>query len=205
MELLNSIPQDLHDIAHCGLAIGMGAFRTGEIDLACTYRPDWQNEYFQNGWMHIDPVVNQGLVQHGVSDWPMLQDQTSPVLTAAHDFGLTGGLVISSEVAGNLCIGGISTPKQLSEATRSHALAKLREAHYSALGNKALLLTPEQKNLVYLFANGYRAKQVAHILDVAEETIKQRKTAIRKAIGVENFLTAVNICSYAGLTIHPTN
>lgn len=205
MQLLKHTPHDLHNISDHGFAIGVGSFRTGQIDLACTYRPDWQEEYFKNGWMKIDPVVKQGALQRGLSEWPDQSRQPSPVLDAARDFGLTGGLVLSNEIAGNICIGGISTPRQLSETTKIHALAKLREMHYAALAANAMLLSPEHKNLVYLFANGYRAKQVAHILDIAEDTIKQRKTAIRKAIGVENFLSAVNICSYAGITIHPTN
>ena len=195
---------DLLDIADCGLAIGIGSFSSGELGLFTNYPTEWQKQYFELDGLSYDPVPAIGMRKLGLSEW----DNSKPnnhFTEAAYAHGLTGGIVFSQKIGGNHMIAGLSVKKSLSTISQKHAISLLREYHYQHLAKKTNSLSIEQKELVFLFANGLRAKQIAAHFGVSEATIKQRKLAVQNLLGVTNFLVAINICAYAGLTIHPIN
>ena len=205
MDIRDTIPETISDIATTGLAIGIGDFKSGQVDIASTYRPDWQETYFANEWMMRDPVVMTGLTHLGVSEWPSLDQTDSRVLKAASDFGIRSGLVLATEISGNRCVAGLSTSQPVSAAARQEAIRALREMHFETLMARAHALTLAQKDLVFLFANGHLAKEVAEIMQISVHTVKQRKLFIQRHIGVNSFMAVVNVCACAGLTIHPIN
>lgn len=205
MDIQNSIPAIISDIATTGLAIGVGDFASGNVDIISTYRQDWQEAYFSNDWMAADPVVETGLRQVGVSPWPSIGATNSRVMKAAADFGIHSGLVLATEIAGSRCVAGLSTPGNVSLAAREEAIRALREMHLRNLTARAEGLSNSQKDLVYLFANGYLGKQVSEIMQISIDTVKQRKLAIQRQLGVNSFMAVVNVCACAGLTIHPIN
>jgi|GEM_PF-3915342 len=205
MNIRDNIPETISDIATTGLAIGIGDFKSGKVDIASTYRSDWQETYFANDWMMRDPVVTTGLTKLGVTEWPSLDQSESHVLKAASDYGIRSGLVLATEIAGNRCVAGLSTSQTVSEVARKGAIRALREMHLENLMARAQSLTLTQKDLVFLFANGHLAKEVAEIMQISVDTVKQRKSFIQRHIGVNSFMAVVNVCACAGLTIHPTN
>lgn len=205
MRLISKVPDDLGSIANNGLAIGVGQFSTGNVDVFTNYPTEWQSAYDANGWISDDPVVRAGATTTGCFDWPELDPRTSDFASAAMDSGLHSGLLVANEIGGNRCIAGLACDKPLSAAARAHAETVVRNFHLETLTERASNLRPAQKELVYLFANGFRAKEVANLFDISEDTIKQRKQLIQRQIGVNNFLVVVNICARAGITFHPIN
>ncbi|MBD8894023.1 autoinducer binding domain-containing protein [Roseibium litorale] len=202
MRTIDTPDSDLLNIGDCGLAIGIGLFSSSEPGLFTNYPLQWQEQYFELDGLSCDPVLVTGMRYPGWNSW----DNRAPndaFSEAAYAHGLTGGIVFSQNIGGNRMIAGLSLRKQLSETSKNRAISLLREYHYQDLALKAHSLSKPQKELVFLFANGLRAKQVAAHFGTSEAAIKQRKLAIQKSIGVSSFLVVINICSYAGLTIHP--
>jgi DNA-binding CsgD family transcriptional regulator len=200
---IQSTNQTIGDIAANGFAIGYGNFACGDITAQSSYPEEWQGLYLENNWLFDDPVVRTGLTTPGLSSWSR-QDFDDPAFRdAASDFNLTTGTVISHEVDGHRCILGIAHTGQLTEAAEDAAQNALRELHHTHLRNRALQLSTTQRELVYLFANGHKAKRVAAHFGVSEDAIKQRKQIIQRVVGVNSFISAVSICATAGLTIHP--
>lgn len=202
MIVSNMVPDALGEIAQNGLALGLGDFRSDNVKVFTNYHPEWQELYAKNGWFRKDPVVASALTGSEVRDWSTLNSNQNPVMAAAREFGLHDGLVASSEIGGNKCIAGLSFDKPLSRSARRQVQASVNKIHRDHLVERALELTPAQKDLVYLFANGFRAKQAADIFEVSEEAIKQRKLGIQGKLGVNNFMVVVNICAMAGITFH---
>ncbi|MEX0302871.1 MAG: autoinducer binding domain-containing protein, partial [Leisingera sp.] len=91
------------------MAIGLGNFRTGQVQALTNYASDWQALYQENGWIQQDPVVAAGLRSTGLMHWSHAVSPKSQFTEAASDFGLRSGFVIASDVGGNRCIAGIST------------------------------------------------------------------------------------------------
>lgn len=205
MDFTSRIPDELANIADTGAAIGVGNFLTGQVSVSCNYRPDWQELYQSKGWVSKDPVVMAGLQGSDITRWPLISETLSPVLMAAHDFGIRSGIIISDDVSGSKCIAGLSSGRLPSKATRQQAQFLVREMHLDHLANKALNLTVKQKELVYLFATGKRSAEVGFIMGISISTINQYKTTITGSLGLNSFIAAINICARAGLTYHPIN
>lgn len=203
MKFFSTAPGELCDMARNGMAIGIGHFSTGDIDVFTNYTQEWQNAYNTNGWITKDPVVATGLHRTGCYDWPAMEPDSNAFTAAAFDSGLRTGIVISQEIAGNRCIAGLCNDTPLSDAARNSAARAVRELHLDYLASRAVTLSQAQKDLVYLFANGFRAKQAADLFEISEDAIKQRKLSIQKHFGVNSFMVVINICARAGLTFHP--
>ncbi len=200
-----SIGEDLGNLAACGMAVGVGDFQSGNIDLFSNYPEEWQSLYFSKGLMKQDPIVHAGLTQLGCNAWPALNQRNQVFMGAAHDHGLRDGIVVSNLIGGSRCIAGIATSSEANATERQTALAALRGLHLDYLTERATSLSTSQKELVYMFANGLRGKEIAALYGVSEQAIKQRKLHIQKHIGVNNFLVVVNVCARAGITFHLTS
>jgi DNA-binding NarL/FixJ family response regulator len=122
---------------------------------------------------------------------------------AACDLGLNKGTIVAHEIDGHRCLLGLAHSSPISLSAESAAEHAVRKLHFRHLCARAQTLSSTQKELVYLFANGYKAKQVAAHFEISEDAIKQRKQIIQRVIGVNSFISTVNICSSAGITIHP--
>ncbi|UWQ77628.1 LuxR C-terminal-related transcriptional regulator [Leisingera sp. S132] len=203
MQFFSDVPADLSDIAPHGLALGIGSFRTGQIDVHTTYSNEWQGLYHERGWLTQDPAVTSGLSGPGIHQWDAESIQDADFKDACFGYGLKSGTSITDTIAGSSCLVGLTINKAPSEAATEAATRAVREAHMGYLTTKAQLLLPQHIDVVYLAAKGYRAKEISAKLDISEETVKQRKTAVQSKIGVNNFTAAVNICAIAGLTLHP--
>ena len=198
----------LLNMAPAGLAIGIGAFRENAFDLTCTYSPQWQDLYFRLGGLAADPVVANGLTRNGLFKWsmqhPALVTGPKDFFTAAHDFAMTSGIAYASEIAGSRLIAGIPAAT-LSSAGTSLLPHLLRTHHLDVLTRKTEALREEQKLLIQLFAQGLRAKEVAYMLQVSEDTIKQRKLRIQAQIGVNNFNAVLALAGRCGFAFHLLN
>ncbi|MBL1435655.1 MAG: autoinducer binding domain-containing protein [Rhodobacteraceae bacterium] len=199
------VPDVILDIADTGAAIGVGNFLSGEVDVHCSYRADWQSLYQQKGWIAEDPVVMMGLSQTGAMHWPELNQNASPVMRAAADFGINKGIIISTEIAGSRCIAGLSTSSALSGIAKKQAQHAVREMHLNQLTLKAEKLTARQREIVYFFASGHSSRNVAAIMGISNSTINQYKKTITNNIGVRTWIAAINICARTGMTYHLTN
>lgn len=200
MNFVDGASDILSDIAANGFAAGMGNFLSGDIEVHTNYRNDWQALYQKHRMVERDPVVLIGIRHSGVTDWPQPADTDNEVIRRAADFGIRNGITVANSIGGNRLIVGLSADRPLSKSARDAAFETIQETHISQLIIRAEALSEAQKDLVALFANGFRAKQVAEFFEVSEEAIKQRKGVIQNKIGVTSFLTVVNICAMAGLT-----
>ncbi|WP_435659723.1 response regulator transcription factor [Leisingera caerulea] len=203
MQFFPDVPADLSDVAPHGLALGIGSFRTGQIDVFTTYSTEWQSLYHERKWLNRDPAVISGLRGPGVHHWTAETIQDPEFKDACFGYGLKSGTSITDTIAGSSCLVGLTTNDTPSDAAIEAATRAVREAHMGYLTSKAQLLHPQHIDVVYLAAKGYRAKEISAKLEISEETVKQRKASIQSRIGVNNFTAAVNICAIAGLTLHP--
>ncbi|MFY0623877.1 MAG: autoinducer binding domain-containing protein [Pelagimonas sp.] len=190
----HSAPAELTEIATKGLAIGTGNFHTQEVEVSTSYDTEWTNLYNSNGWIAIDPAVKLGMSCLGTHEWA-LDPRTNDFAKTAHDFGLSQGIAISSNIGGNRCIVGMCLDSPPSASTISAAKHATQRHHLAHLTAKARSLSQQQKDLVFLFSMGLRSKEVAAEFGISEDAVKQRKLTILKHIGANNFLVAVNVCS----------
>lgn len=71
---------------------------------------------------------------------------------------------------------------------------------HAALGSPAAMeLTPRQREILALTAQGLAAKQVARCLNISPKTVEQHKTRIFAKLGVPNQTAAVSIALQGGL------
>ncbi|KXF92236.1 MULTISPECIES: helix-turn-helix transcriptional regulator [Phaeobacter] len=203
MHFFSDVPDLLFDVAPQGFALGVGSFKTGEIDVHTSYSEQWQELYHNRGWLAQDPAVTSGLRGPGVHQWDATSITEPDFKDACFGYGLRSGSSITDTVAGSLCLVGLTTQKDLTDAASQAACRAVRQAHMGYLTSKARLLHAQHIDVVYLAAKGLRAKEISAKLDISEETVKQRKTTVQRQIGVNNFVAAVNICAIAGLTLHP--
>ena len=201
MHFVDNASELLADVADQGFAVGLGDFSSKDVDVHTNYRSDWRNLYFDQGWITQDPVVMTGMRTLGFSEWPDPAKSQNIVIRTAADHGIAGGVTISNRVGGHSCIVGLSLNKPLTKAARSKISKTIQRNHIHHLIARTEILSTNQVDLVALFANGLRAKQVAELFEVSEEAIKQRKSTIQNQLGVNNFLVVVNLCAMAGLTL----
>lgn len=192
LQLSNDL-QTIGNVASNGFAVGIGNFSTGQIVAESTYRDDWQQLYNARRWFLIDPTIKGAIAAPGVSHWEPAAN--SPVLSAAQDHGCGAGLSISHQIAGSWIIAGLATETDPSPAAIQAAREELEALHWKTLAARVAGLTPEQRDLVQMFAAGDRAKNVAAALCISEDAIKQRKQTIQRALGVNSFLTVVHLCA----------
>lgn len=201
MHFIDTSSELLGNIAENGFAVGLGLFQRGDVTVHTNYRQDWQQFYMKRGLMMRDPVVTDGLRRPGFSLWPEASETTNVVIRSATDFGIGRGMTYSSRLAGQHCLVGLSREKPLSNAERKTIIETVRANHVDHLIAQTEKLSPQQCELVELFANGHRAKDVARHFAISENAVKQRKLTIERKLGVANFLCVINICAMSGLTI----
>lgn len=205
MTVFPNVPIQLQNLSAHGMGFSVGSFKTGEVDVFTSYSETWQNLYSKKNWFGADPAIAASMRGPGLHSWHATESGDPDFIDACRDFRLDSGLVVTDEISGSTCVTGLTTNKEVSEAERREIIRCTRIAHLDHLKNRALSLSQDQKDLVYLFANGHRAKEVAAIYNLSEDGIKQRKLTIQRTIGVNNFLVVVNICAQAGITLHPIN
>ncbi|WP_057465647.1 autoinducer binding domain-containing protein [Pseudovibrio sp. POLY-S9] len=198
------IDEHFLDICNDGFAIGVGCFKSNNIDLLTTYSADWQNQYFDLGGLTKDPVVAFGTQYTGLHHWTN-DAPSNDFLAAARDHNLHHGLAFSTVIAGNRLIAGISRQVVFTDAEKAVIQTLLREYHLNKLCQRMLHLSPTQKILVQLTAQGFRAKEIAFHFNVSEATIKQRKSKIQDIIGINNFTCITSLAARAGFAFNPIN
>ena len=123
--------------------------------------------------MHADPTLATQAFKEGVSAYVLKSSPASEIVTAIQE-ALRGRVYISPAVAGDI----------LGELTRSHDQpAKL-----------AAELTPRQKEVLQLIAEGKSPKEIATILNVSPRTVEFHKYRIMETIGVR---TIAELTRYA--------
>jgi DNA-binding NarL/FixJ family response regulator len=123
--------------------------------------------------MHADPTLATQAFKEGVSAYVLKSSPASEVVTAIQE-ALRGRVYISPAVAGGI----------LGELTRSHEQPlKL-----------APELTPRQKEVLQLIAEGKAPKEIAAILNVSPRTVEFHKYRIMEAIGAR---TIAELTRYA--------
>ncbi|OKL45031.1 hypothetical protein A3843_05450 [Pseudovibrio exalbescens] len=193
----NAMDENFKLIAYQGYAIGKGRFTMGEVDLETTYSAEWQSEYFAMNGLKYDPVVIFGLNNTGLIEWQITNPNNS-FLSAAYARDIKAGIAFSSCIGGNRLIAGVARTKPFSQAEKQKVHQLLTGYHLEELCNRTLALQPLQKELIQLASSGHKAKEIAHHFRVSEDAIKQRKKAIQRHIGVDNFATVVALAARAG-------
>ena len=123
--------------------------------------------------MHADPTLATEGFKAGVSAYVLKSSPASEVVTAIQE-ALRGRIYISPAVAGDI----------LGELTRSHDQpVKL-----------APELTPRQREVLQLIAEGKSPKEIAAILDVSPRTVEFHKYRIMETIGAR---TIAELTRYA--------
>ena len=122
--------------------------------------------------MHADPTLATQAFKEGVSAYVLKSSPASEIVTAIQE-ALRGRIYISPAVAGGI----------LGELMRSHEQpVKLAE------------LTPRQREVLQLIAEGKSPKEIAAILNVSPRTVEFHKYRIMETIGAR---TIAELTRYA--------
>ncbi|MCA0905152.1 LuxR family transcriptional regulator [Ruegeria marisrubri] len=173
----------LHDIADDGVAIGFGFGQNGQPgEHFCTYSQAWQDHYWSNGLIYKDPVIAFGATNLGVLRWSDAEDSgPDNAVFQARDFGMKDGLVISVQVDGERAIAGLATASRPSDADISEARAIVAALQAIKAGEPKISLTPRQKDILRLIADGASAASAAHELKIDESTVNfHKREALKK-------------------------
>lgn len=123
--------------------------------------------------MHADPTLATQAFKEGVSAYVLKSSPASEIVTAIQE-ALRGRVYISPAVAGDI----------LDELTRT----------YERPVKLAAELTPRQKEVLQLIAEGKSPKEIAAILNVSPRTVEFHKYRIMKTIGAR---TIAELTRYA--------
>ncbi|WP_332851454.1 LuxR C-terminal-related transcriptional regulator [Duganella sp. S19_KUP01_CR8] len=100
----------------------------------------------------------------------------------------------------------VQAPQLLSAAARAHLAALLACATAPAAGKPlAATLTPAERGLLTLVAQGQSNRQVALNLDLSINTVKWHLAQIFDKLGVSNRVQAANLARQAGLLSEPVS
>lgn len=181
----------LHNIATDGVAIGFGFSSNGQpTDHLCTYKPDWQQHYWENGLIYRDPIISFGVRNLGAVRWSDVDKmEHSDAVLQAREFGMTNGIVLSVQVDGERAIAGLATEGRPSEVAIREARTILAALQASKSGEPAITLTPRQKDILRLIADGASAADTAHELriDVSTVNFHKREALKRNRAQAKNF------------------
>jgi DNA-binding NarL/FixJ family response regulator len=123
--------------------------------------------------MHADPTLATQAFKEGVSAYVLKSSPASEIVTAIQE-ALRGRVYISPAIAGDI----------LGELTRSHERPVKLAAE----------LTPRQKEVLQLIAEGKSPKEIAAILNVSPRTVEFHKYRIMETIGAR---TIAELTRYA--------
>jgi DNA-binding NarL/FixJ family response regulator len=123
--------------------------------------------------MHADPTLATQAFKEGVSAYVLKSSPASEIVTAILE-ALRGRVYISPAVAGDI----------LGELTKTHGQSM----------KLAPELTPRQKEVLQLIAEGKAPKEIASILNVSPRTVEFHKYRIMETIGAR---TIAELTRYA--------
>ncbi|AHD12163.1 helix-turn-helix transcriptional regulator [Phaeobacter gallaeciensis] len=167
----------LHNIADNGVAIGFGFSESGQpTEHICTYPQAWQNHYWEHNLIFDDPVISFGVRNLGAVRWDDVSKGTKGnAVQQAKDFGMNNGIVISIQVDGERAIAGLATSKNPSDAEISEARIILAALQAAKTGKPQIILTPRQRDILRLIADGATAEDAAHELNIEPSTVNFHK------------------------------
>ncbi len=129
--------------------------------------------------MHADPTLAAQGFKSGASAYVLKASPASEIVTGIQE-ALRGHVYISPSIAGDM----------LSELTKSHKqpAALVRE------------LTPRQKEVLQLLAEGKSPKEIAAILNVSPRTVEFHKYRIMETIGAKTIAELTRYAVAHGIT-----
>lgn len=179
---LQSIGAELEKLGFSKYAIGKG-FHGSEPQFTSTFREDWQNHYFENGFFNLDPLPFCALAGTAPIRWTEIKRRMkkSPVMNAAEDYGMhegfafsLNGYVVSSVHDGSLSNGDLQF---VQESIRRLAISS---------SDMIEPLTSSQQGLVDLLGVGLQYNQIADILGISVDGVKSAKKRLFQKYGANS-------------------
>lgn len=173
----------LHEIADGGVAIGFGFDQSGQPkEHLCTYRQTWQDHYWENNLIFNDPIIAFGVRNLGAVRWSDVETvATDNAVTQAREFGMKDGIVLSVQVDGERAIAGLATVNRPSDAEINEARVILAALQAAKTGEPQIVLTPRQKEILRLIADGATAEDAAYELKIDASTVNfHKREALKK-------------------------
>ena len=140
--------------------------------LAVARRPELRVVMFS---VHADPIFALRSRDAGARGYVTKTSGSMELIQAIHVVA-TGGVYLSSDIA-----------------QKMHATDDPRSA--SGLTS----LTPSQKDLVKLLAEGRSVKEIAHLLGLSAKTVANRQTVLRKKLGAHTSIKLLEAARALGL------
>jgi DNA-binding NarL/FixJ family response regulator len=128
--------------------------------------------------MHRDLAYARRALEAGASGFVLKHSAPAELLLAVRA-ALSGGTFVTPELAGELLRGGKGDA-----ATRTDPVASM---------------TPRQREILQLFAQGKAAKEIAALLGISPRTVEDHKYRLMEALGIANSAELVHFAVKHGM------
>lgn len=169
------------------------SFNNGNVEFKTTVRADWQERYFQNDYLRIDPLPPVALYSRRPIRWSEVARMfpNNVVMQESLDFGITDGFALAHKgfvlsVADNTRFSGADIQFVYDEVTNL----------INKSPQRTLKLTKKQKGVLILMAAGLSVEEIAETNGVSTETIRSMKSRIFRALDVSKTSQAIGLIEY---------
>lgn len=176
---------------HAALRVGF-AFPVQEAN---TFPSSWVQHYARYGLMINDPAVRWAYDHRGVIRWSdLLEDDKNAVLASASVFGMNFGAVLSHyepEVAPERSYVLLAhRSREFSNSELDNLFDHLCQCHEQAVPPR---LTKAELEALGLIKEGFRIKEISHLLGVSDSAIKVRLSSARRKLGARTVTHAAGL------------
>ena len=194
--------EDISQIATAGfyLALRVGfAFPVEEVNRMPAA---WTSHYARAGFFPFDPVMRWVYANTGTISWNNLPpDDPRGVLELARRHGLRHGLAVSvfDDTAPGHRSFGVFAREDRAFSTLESRLLSVYVGRRHAESVPPATLTAAEREVLAMYRDGQRLKEIAHVLGVSEGAVKQRLKNAKLKLEARTSTQAAAIATQYGL------
>ena len=190
-------------------ALSLGGAQAGREYGAATYAPEWSVRYEDAGYREVDPVVHGAVsgfvpIDWGTLDWTGKQLQRFRSEAKEHEVGEQGYTIpihgpqgqfaffcVSRDCAGDVWSAFLSESAQDLLLIAHHVHRQVLSVTGAEAPTRSKKLSPRERDVLTLVAEGRSRAQVAERLEISESTLRVYLDSARHKLGALNTFHAV--------------
>lgn len=194
--------EEIKWLAPAGLHISLRIRFGSPLSSINTYPSKWIHKYTKLGLMMHDPTMKWGYESTGACRWSALAgDDTHNVLRMASSYGVEYGAAISCRAeteAGHRTIATFGrSDREYEDLELGHLYRFVQKLHDAATPPKNL--TNAEIEVLLFLKRGLIIKEVAAVLSISENAVKQRMSNARRKLGAKTTIHAASLAQQYGL------
>lgn len=161
----------------------------GQPQYKTSFDPNWQNFYFEHGFLQIDPLPATAMSERKPVSWADVAKRfpKSEVMLRAADYGISTGFAMSDRGM----VVSIADVGKLSESDLNHYYGCLKR-WLSQEEKTEVRLTDRERGLLSLVGAGMSEAEIAVIQGVSVSAVKNMKSRLMKRLDVSTIAQAIS-------------